>query len=202
MTTFYNKQCAQIVDDYRASGGPWPFKRSELVEWALTRNLWKPSREDIRRMCGEALTEAMREVTVADESGRSVRVMLPARTTRDGEQGTFWDDLRTAPIAHVRTHVTQRRNAIAAECFHLHKVVRYSNEHRDATEQIELSLEFASDVRELDQPIAPKEIKRTRLTSTSSNAHPQRSAPLRRAPLASVSPNANRRPSSRPSAPV
>jgi hypothetical protein len=159
MTSFYTKQILQIVSDYRSAGGAWPARKAEIVEWALLHERWQPSREDIRRMCGDALVEAMRQETFIDESGRTVRSKLPAKTTRgDGEQGTFWDDLRTAPVEFVRLSVAQRRNGIVAECYHLHNTVRYFNEHHGASEQIELSLEFMRDVNELNQPVgrAPK----------------------------------------------
>ncbi|MDB4882379.1 MAG: hypothetical protein JWL95_1145 [Gemmatimonadetes bacterium] len=202
MTTFYDKQMLQIVSDYREAGGAWPAMKAEMVEWALVNKRWEPSRDDIRRMCGEALAEAMREVMFTDESGRNVRAMLPAKTTRDGEQGTFWDDVRTASIGHVRIGVAQRRSAITAECFSLFSIVRYSNEHRDPAEQIELSLDFSNDVREMDQPVKAKEVKRSRLGSPSSTGRQPRSAPLRRAPLASIPRPSRHRPFDRPSAPA
>lgn len=150
MTSHYIRQCQAIVEDYRAAGGAWPAKKSEIAEWALANDRWHPSREDIRRMCGEALTEAMREEVFTDAHGRPVRAKIPATTSRDGEQGTFWDDLRTATPDFVRVSVAQRRNAIVADCYHLNNTVRYFNDHHPESDQIELSLEFTKDVRELD----------------------------------------------------
>lgn len=151
MTSFYTRQNQQIVRDYIAAGGIWPATKAEIAEWALAHKLWQPSREDIVRLCGEALTGAMAEEVFTDEKGRTVRAKIAARTERDGTRGTFWHDLREAPIAFVHSGVTQRRNAIAAEVFHLSNVVAYSNEHHD--EQIELELDFTRDVRELGQGI-------------------------------------------------
>ncbi len=136
----------------------------------------------------------MREATFKDESGCDIRRMLPARTTRGGEQGTFWDDVRTAPIDHVRIGVAQRRNVIAAECYHLDNVVQYSNSHRDESDQIELVLDFTADVKEMRQPVIkePKRPKLTHVYSTPSSSErqpppspPQRTrrrSPLRREP--------------------
>ena len=187
-----------IVADYRAAGGPWPFKKTEVAEWALARDRWKPSAADIRRMCGDSLADAMREASFEDENGREVRRMLPARTTRGGEQGTFWDDLRTAPIAHVRIGVAQRRNAIAAECYHLKKIARYSNEHRGPEDQIELILNFTNDVKEMDEPATlakGQTPKLTLVTTTSSSEHAQPPAP----PRLSVPESTSRRGTSLPS---
>jgi hypothetical protein len=196
MTSFYNKQCQQIVSDYRVAGGAWPPKKIEIVEWALERRRWAPSPEDIRRMCGEAIAEAMREDAFTDESGRPVRAMLNAKTVRNGEQGVFWDYLRTAPVEFVRIGVAQRRNGIVAECYHLNNMVRYFNEHHSADEQIPLSLEFAKDVLELDQP------RRAGVSGPSSTSRSKPSAQPRRAPPLSISPREPVLPSSRPRARV
>lgn len=194
----------QIVEDYRAAGGPWPFKKGEVAEWALARDRWKPSAADIRRMCADSLTDAMREASFTDESGREVRRMLPAKTTRGGEQGTFWDDLRTAPIDHVRIGVAQRRGGIVAECYHLNNMARYSNEHRSAEDQIELVLDFTNDVLEMDQPVkrvATQSAKLMLITPTrSSNESQRHPAPPQPAGPGSGSRRGASRPSYRPTA--
>jgi len=198
MASHFTKELWTIVSDYRAAGGAWPPRKTELAEWALARNRWFPSREDIRRMCGEALADAMRDQTFTDESGRTVRALLPARTMRGGEQGTFWDDVRTAPIAHVRSGVKNRRDSIAAEAYHLFKIVRYSNEHRPATEQIQLILDFNEDVRELDQPV----LTRRKAIAPSATEPQKQSEQPRPAVPPSVSPRAPSRRVRRPSAPA
>jgi len=160
MSSTYIKQCQAIITDYEKAGGAWPAKRSELVEWALSNKRWSPSREDIRRMCGEALVEAMRQDSFRDESGREVRAKVSARTTRDGEQGVFWADLRKATANNpdfVRVHVAQTRRGVAGDLHRLTNVVRYFNTQHDDPNQIILSLDFTKDVRELDVPQQPKE---------------------------------------------
>jgi hypothetical protein len=201
----YTDQWFQVVEEYRAAGGPWPFKKTEVAEWALAHHRWKPSHADIRRMCADSLADAMREVNFTDEAGRVVRRMLPAKTTRGGEQGTFWDDLRTAPIDHVRIGIAQRRNGIAAECYHLNNMARYSNEHRGPKDQIELILDFTNDVREMDQPIEqgtdqPAKLKLVTSTPSSTGRPPQSGRP-RPARPGSVSRRGTSRPSYRPSGP-
>lgn len=178
----------QIVQDYKDAGGPWPFKKQEVVEWALSRHRWKPSPADIRRMCAESLADAMRDASFTDEEGREVRRMLPARTTRGGEQGTFWDDVRTAPIGHLRMGVAQRRSGIVAETFHLYKIVRYSNEHRGPAEQIELVLDFTNDVREMEEPVAPRKRGAVGATPSSNEPAPQPPQPPRAAPESTARP--------------
>jgi hypothetical protein len=189
----------QIVEDYREAGGPWPFKKGEVAEWALAHSRWKPSPADIRRMCADSLADAMREASFTDETGREIRRMVPAKTTRAGEQGTFWDDLRTAPIAHVRLSVAQTRNGIVGQCYHLKNIVRYSNEHRGPEDQIELVLNMTKDVLEMDQPIQQAMAKTVRLdlatSIPSSSEQLQQSAP----PQTSARRSTSRRVTSRPS---
>ena len=188
----------EIVEDYRAAGGPWPFKKAEVAEWALIHGRWQASGADVRRMCADSLADAMREASFTDESGREVRRMLPARTTRGGEQGTFWDDLRTAPIAHVRIGVAQRRGSIVAECYRLKTIVGYSNDHRGPDDQIELVLDFTNDVLEMEQPT--ENVRRVIETSSSEPA--QRPSPPPPAPPESTSRHAPSRPSYRRETPV
>ena len=138
----------------------------------------------------------MSEEVFTDEKGRSVRAKIAAKTERDGTRGTFWHNLQTAPIAFVRVHVTQRRNAISAECFHLSNVVIYSNEHHD--EQIELDLDFARDVRELSQSVGPKPVT---LGPSASEQSPL-SVPLQPGLADSEEQPEPSRPSSRPSSRV
>lgn len=194
----------QIVEDYRAAGGAWPFKKAEVVEWAMAHDRWKPSAADLRRAAGDSLAAAMREASFTDESGREVRRMLPAKTTRGGEQGTFWDDLRTAPINHLRIGFANRRGDIVAQCYHLNKMVRYSNEHRGAEDQIKLILDFTDDVREMDQSSKPEAVrppKLTLVTPTPSSSEPaQPPAPPRPSAPGSASRRGTSRPSYRPSA--
>jgi len=168
MASTYTRQLLQIVSDYRKAGGAWPAKKIEIAAWALAHGRWDIPREGKLRVCADELANAMREATVLDEGGRSVRVLHPATTSRDGEQGTFWDDLRTADMPFVRTVVTQKRNAIAADCHQLKNIVRYVNEHRD--EQLVLILDFTADVEELElarnaQPRAPSSPTRSSSTS-------------------------------------
>ena len=152
MTSHVVKQNQLIVADYIKAGGPWPAKKTELAEWALRQKRWFPTPEAIRRICADDLAEAMREEVFVDETGRTVRAKFPATTVRDGEQGTFWADLRTAPTEHVQVGVAQRRNSIVADCCALSNVVRFHNAHHET--QIQLQLDFTKDVRERDEPKA------------------------------------------------
>ena len=148
MASAYTRQLQQIVEDYRHAGGAWPAKKIEIAIWALEHGRWDIPTEGKLRVCANDIAEAMREKTIIDEKGRRVRIMHPATTTRDGEQGTFWDDLRTAEMPFVKEVVAQKRNAIVADCHQFSNIVRYVNEHRE--EQLPLKLDFTPDVRELD----------------------------------------------------
>lgn len=170
MASHVVKQNQQIVADYLKAGGPWPAKKTELAEWALTKKRWFPTKEAIRRICADELAEAMREEVFVDETGHTVRAKIPATTVRDGEQGTFWADLRTAATEHVQIGVAQRRNAIVADCYALSNVVRFHNAHHEM--QIQLQLDFTKDVRERDEPKASVRATAT-LPSTATESLPK-----------------------------
>ena len=177
MASTYTRQLQQIVEDYRNAGGPWPAKKVEIAIWAIEHGRWDIAREGKLRVCANEIAEAMREATIVDEKGRRVRIMHPATTTRDGEQGTFWDDLRTAEMPFVRTVVTQKRNAIAADCHQLSNIVRYVNEHRE--EQLVLVLDFTDDVRELELLSQPPAEPRVASPATATSPRPRRAQPRR-----------------------
>jgi len=154
MSSHYLRLGQQIVREYRLAGGAWPAKKAEMAEWAILHGKWDITPEDKLRVCGDFLAEAMREEYITDAAGYRVRLKHPAKTRRDGEQGTFWDDIRTAKPEFMAISVAQRRNGIVAECRQLHNDVRYFNSLHPEAPPIQLVLDFTKDVRELDQKVA------------------------------------------------
>jgi len=39
----YTEQMQNLVDEYRASGQPWPATAKEMAKWAYSNGLWPPS---------------------------------------------------------------------------------------------------------------------------------------------------------------
>ncbi len=151
MSSHYMKQGQRIVREYRLAGGAWPAKATEIAEWVLGRGMWEIGREDKLRVCGSFIADSMRDEHLTDAHGHRVRAKVPARTRRrDGEQGTFWDDIRTTSPEFMRISVAQRRNSIVYDCRQLSNDVRFFNELHAETPPIQLVLDFTRDVVELD----------------------------------------------------
>lgn len=197
MSSLYKSQCRKIVEDYRASGGAWPAKKTEIAEWALRNKLWQPSREDILHMCAEAMVDAMQGEEFTDpKTGIRARAKIPAQTRRGGEQGTFWADLRDAAPEFAKLSVAQWRKGMVNSSFTWDKIVTVFNAHHEGDEQISLSLDFSKDVKELYLPAA-----KTPRNDSYASAPSPRGGPRLRVVRDSDSRPARRRPSFRPSGP-
>lgn len=151
MPRTYNEQMQDVVRQYRATGGSWPATSKQIASWAIDNDQWQPHRLLIVSKCAEDLSRAMREEFFTDPQGRRVRAKLPARLkVEDGEQGSLWDDARTAPRQHVQISFQQRRQGIAVDCYRLKVDVDSFNENRSPDNPIQLNLNFTFDVEEMD----------------------------------------------------
>src|SRR5258708_3346490 len=147
----YVKQCQMIVKEYQLAGGKWPARKVDIAEWALTNRKWDIPRESKLRICAEDLAVAMSQEYITDETGRRVRLKHVARMRVDGQQGSFWGDIRTMEPDHMRLSVAYRRKGIVAECRQLSNDVRFYNRQHPENEPIQLVLDLTRDVQELDQ---------------------------------------------------
>lgn len=146
----YTKQMQKIVDDYRASGEPWPASAKTIAGWAIKNGRWELHRAAAVNKCAEDIASAMREEYYTDRQGRRVRLLHPATVRRNGEQMVLWDDHRTAPRSHMQMSFQQRRKAIVGDCRQL-KVDcdSYNDAHRDA-EPIQVVFDFTMDLAEIE----------------------------------------------------
>ena len=69
----------------------------------------------------------------------------------DGQQGSFWGDIRTMSLNHMQLSVAFRRKSIVGDCKQLSNDVRYFNRIHPELKDIQLALNFTQDVLELDQ---------------------------------------------------
>ncbi len=114
--TGYNEQMQALVAKYRQAGQPWPATTREIAAWLVRTNQWEPSRELAIEQCADDLARAMREEFITDRQGRRVRAKHAARREVNGEQQTFWADLRTAPREHMENIVVAEMTAKENEC--------------------------------------------------------------------------------------
>lgn len=146
----YSEQLQHIVGEYIAAGQPWPATTRTIAAWAVRMKLWQPQPGKVISQLAEHLARAMREEYITDPQGRTVRAKHAARTEREGEQGTFWADIRTAPREHMEIALQQRRQQIVGDCRQLKTDADSYNENSNPTEPIQLVFDFRDDLAELE----------------------------------------------------
>ena len=152
MSSSYSRQLSSFVRQYRLAGGAWPARAIDIAEWVLGRGRWDVSRESKRRLLAEEIARAMAEETITNSEGLRVRLKHVTRTRINGEQGFFWDDIRTISEKNMRISAANRRNGILAECYQLRNDVRFFNElHPELSRPIQMSFDFTRDIQELDE---------------------------------------------------
>ena len=102
-------------------------------------------------MLADDLARAWREEYRTDAIGRRYRAKHAVRKKEGGKQLTFWDDIQTAPRAHMESALSQRRQQIVGDCLQLKTDADvYNDQHADGI-PIQPHLDFTKDVDELQQ---------------------------------------------------
>jgi hypothetical protein len=103
------------------------------------------------KLLASQISEALREEYWTDPKGRRARTKHPVRKLEDGRQTVLWDDLRTAPRAHMELAFQQRRNLIVADCRQFKNDIDSFNDF-GKTEglPIPIQLDFTLDIEELE----------------------------------------------------
>ena len=149
MTTL-NDQLLQIVEDYRASGEPWPATKDQIAEWAVANDRYQLTKGMAVRQCADRIARSLRLEHIKDPKGRSVRKYYAARVLEDGQLTMKWDDWNAErPFMEIAT--ANRRNQILGECRQLKNDVDSYNERRCPDEPIQVEFNFAVDLEELEQ---------------------------------------------------
>ncbi len=151
MASTYNEQMQKIVDEYRKAGNAWPATAHDMAGWAVRTGRWEPPRELAIDRCADDLARAMREEFITDRKGRRVRAKHAARREVNGEQMTFWADLRTAPREHMEIAFAQRRQQVVADCAQLKRDVdSYNDNFNKKGEPVQMVFDFTMDLAELE----------------------------------------------------
>ncbi|OXE35591.1 MAG: hypothetical protein CGW95_12940 [Phenylobacterium zucineum] len=150
----YTKQMQQIVEDYRASGQPWPATARAMAQWAVHTRRWELPAAAVVSKCADDLATAMREEYYTDPKGRRVRLLHAAKRHAGGEQLTLWDDIRTADRLHMQLAFQQRRQSIVGDCRQLKvDADSYSDAHPEQA-PIQPVFDFTMDLAELEAAAA------------------------------------------------
>lgn len=148
--TTYVEMMQRLVEEYRKSGQPWPATARDMAAWAVRSKRWEPSPEAAIEQCADDFSRAMREEFITDRQGRRVRAKHAARREVNGEQQTFWADLRTAPREHMEIAFAQRRQQIVSDCAQLKRDVDCFNENYNTEEPVQMVFDFSMDLMELE----------------------------------------------------
>lgn len=144
----YIKQMQKIVEDYRLAEEPWPASAKTIAAWAISTRRWEPPASAAINRCADDLAEAMRQDYFIDSKGRRVRAFHVAQIVQRGEQLRLWDDIRTAPRAHMQLSFQQKRRGIFWDCHQLKiEVDSYNDAHADE-EPIQMVFDFTVDLAE------------------------------------------------------
>lgn len=138
---------AALVNQYIASGLPWPCEPRRIAEWAINRGLWKPQSETLVKQAAEEFTDAMRNEYITDPQGRRVRVKHAARVRREGKQVTLWGDWNSDP-QFMAISFAQRRRLIVGEAYQLKIDADSYNQNANTGRQIAMNFNFESDIAE------------------------------------------------------
>jgi hypothetical protein len=146
----FNEQLLRIVEDYRATGGPWPATKDEMAEWAVANDRYQLTHGMAVSQCAEKIARAMRLEHVTDRKGRSVRKYYAARIRENGQLTMRWDDWNAErPFMEIAT--ANRRNQILGECRQLKSDVDSYNDRRCPGDPIQVAFDFTMDLEELEQ---------------------------------------------------
>jgi hypothetical protein len=146
----YAKQMQDVVEDYRASGQPWPTTAKAIAAWAISTGRWELPRSAAISTCASDIASAMREEYVTDPKGRRVRVKHPAKIWINGEQTVLWDDMRTATRRHMQVSFQNRRQGIVSDCRQLKADCDSYNDSRSSNEPLQIVFDFTMDLAEAE----------------------------------------------------
>lgn len=150
MSKTFVEYMQDIANKYMDSGEPWPASTRDIAGWAIRNRLWEPSRSTLVDQCAEQLARAMREEYIHDPQGRTVRAKHAARREVNGEQQTFWADIRTAPRDHMELAFQQRRQQILGDCRQLKVDADSFNDNENPGEPIQMVFDFTLDLLEIE----------------------------------------------------
>lgn len=149
MATF-NAQMQAIFDRYTNEVSANPVSLDEVAAWAIRQELYIPAPRDIVKICRDALADSLRQEKRVDDQGRRYRAKHSIRDSVGGRQLHLWADIDTAPRSFMVKSFSQRRQAIADDCFQIKQDVDHFNDQRCDEEPIQMILDFTDDVAEME----------------------------------------------------
>lgn len=125
-----------------------PTGTKTVADWAIDNGKIEPPRIDQRTVLAQEISKALREETATDKYGRKYRVNHVVRESKNGEQQYLWASIGNIPRKQMEKSISQRREAIVSDCYHLKVDVDAYNDAHPEEEAIQLELNFTDDVAE------------------------------------------------------
>lgn len=146
----YSQQMQDIFRKYQEEVSPDPADLRDVAAWAIKEGLWHPKPADVHARFAQEMADALREEYRTDKAGRRYRAKHAIRATNyDGKQMSLWDDIDTAPRAHMEKAFAQRRRGIVGDSHQLRLDVDHFNSVHPEEEPVQLILDFTDDVAEM-----------------------------------------------------
>lgn len=139
-----------IFDRYSEEVDSSPVSLDNVAAWAIEQGLYRPQPRDVVKLCREALAESLRQEKRIDAQGRKYRAKHSVRTNIGGVQLSLWADIDNAPRSFMEKSFSQRRKAIADDCFQVKQDVDHFNDENPTELPIQIVLDFTDDVAEME----------------------------------------------------
>lgn len=141
----------EIIRLYREAKKNKPSSSSEIADWAIQNDLWRPHPEDLRKLLAEEISRAMSEEFITDPQGRRVRAKHAAR---DGQQ-FLWVDIRDKNPSAGKLKIISfqtRRQQVVGDLKQLKTDVDSFNQNYNYTNEkpYNLVLDFTDDIAEAE----------------------------------------------------
>jgi len=146
----FSEQMQAIFDRYTEEVDSSPVSLDNVAAWAIEQGLYRPQPRDVVKLCREALAESLRQEKRIDAQGRKYRAKHSVRTNIGGVQLSLWADIDNAPRSFMDKSFSQRRKAIADDCFQVKQDVDHFNDENPTELPIQIVLDFTDDVAEME----------------------------------------------------
>lgn len=146
----FSEQMQAIFDRYTDEVDSSPVSLDNVAAWAIDQGLYRPQPRDVVKLCREALAESLRQEKRIDAKGRKYRAKHSVRTNIGGVQLSLWADIDNAPRSFMEKSFSQRRKAIADDCFQVKQDVDHFNDENPTERPIQVVLDFTDDVAEME----------------------------------------------------
>jgi hypothetical protein len=152
----YGSQVKSYIERYQTEmGSDGLLDPHAVAEWAYQHGLHKPSVRTVVDAIASDIAQYFREEYRTSERGQRYRAKHAVRFKQGDRTMSLWadmDDSKT-PRNHFVRSFAQRRQQIVGDCYQLKTDVDVYNEKDPSQQPIQVPLDFALDVEEMQLPL-------------------------------------------------